>query len=254
MSLAPNRLLRQWKARFGIRKRVRSLVDELRGVFPHLKQAVPSEHSGGFDSIYFLEDFSGRKFGVLRLNNPHQKRKAVHTTLPRRSPSPQERIDREWAAYSVLGPLGLSPRPLWRASDAVVGAYSECSNLRRIIEQRRGSLVRAFTAVFNAIGRMHEAGVVHLDLSPGNVLVCPDTWQATLIDFEYVPIAGRSFDEDRCFDWQQIVGRARKLATTLGRGPEIENDISAAVEASSYRHQILVALGSISPTAPQTTH
>jgi RIO-like serine/threonine protein kinase len=242
MSIAPNRLLRQWKARFGIRKRVRELTAQLKGVFPQLDQLVPSAHWGGFDSIYFLEDSACQRFGVMRLNNPHQKRKAVHTDLPRRSPTPAERIDREWQAYSVLAPLGLSPRPLWRSHDAVVCAHSSHLSFRRHIEAGSIDVARGLEAILNAVGRMHEAGLTHLDLSPGNILVCPHTFETALIDFEYVPLASRSFDDDRAYDWRQMIGRLRKRAAILGRLDLIEADIVAAIGASPYRRQIEEAL------------
>ena len=242
MSIAPNRLLRQWKARFGIRKRVRELTAELKCVFPQLDSLVPSPHSGGFDSIYFLEDAACQRFGVLRLNNPHQKRKVVHTDLPRRSPAPAERIDREWQAYSVLAPLGISPRPLWRSHDAIVCAYSPHASFRKLIEGGAVDVARALEAILNSIGRMHEAGIAHLDLSPGNVLVCPNTFDAVLIDFEYVPMPGRSFEEDCRYDWWQMIGRLRKRATILGRQAEIESAIERAVVGSRFRQQVEQAL------------
>lgn len=243
MSIAPNRLLRQWKARFGIRKRVRQLTAELKNIFPQLDSLVPSAHAGGFDSIFFLEDAGCQRFGVLRLNNPHQKRKAVHTDLPRRSPSPAERIDREWQAYSVLAPLGLSPQPLWRSDDAVICSYSSHASFRKLIEAGMIDVARALEAILDAIGRMHEAGISHLDLSPGNVLVCPNTFDAVLIDFEYVPLPGRSFHEDCCYDWWQMIARLRKRAAILGRQEEIESAIVKAIGASRFQKQIEQALG-----------
>jgi RIO-like serine/threonine protein kinase len=242
MSLAPNRLLRHWRARFGIRKRVRELTVELKSVFPNLDELVPSAHWGGFDSIYFLEDAACQRFGVLRLNNPHQKRKAVHTDLPRRSPAPAERIDREWQAYSVLAPLGLSPRPLWRSHDAVVCAHSPHLSFRKHIEAGSIDSARGLEAILNAVGQMHEVGIAHLDLSPANVLVCPNTFETVLIDFEYVPLAGRSFEDDCAHDWRLMIGRLRKRAAILVRLDQIEADIAAAVAASRFSRQIQVAL------------
>jgi len=241
MSVAPNRLLRQWKARFGIRKRVREITAELKRQFP-LKALIPSSHSGGFDSIYFLEDHGGQRFGVLRLNNPHQKRKVVHTDLPRRSPSPRERIDREWRAYAVLGPLGITPQPLWRSDDAVVCSYSAFPNLRRLMEDGFPELRPALAAVLQSIGKMHDQGVVHLDLSPGNVLVCQTTLAPLLIDFEYVSLDGRSFEDDARYDWQQMISRYRNRAARLGRQVESEAMLAAAIAASGYCLQIEDAL------------
>ncbi|QDT54523.1 3-deoxy-D-manno-octulosonic-acid kinase [Caulifigura coniformis] len=253
MSVAPNRLLRQWKARFGIRKRVREITDELRHQFP-LRALAPSSHAGGFDSIYFLEDHGGERFGVLRLNNPHQKRKAVHTDLPRRSPPPRERIQREWHAYSVLGPLGLSPQPLWRSDDAVVCSYSASPNVRRLMEEGRADLTAVFTAVLNTIGKMHDAGIVHLDLSPGNVLVCRKTLAALLIDFEYVSLDARSVEDDKRYDWRQMIERIRKRSTILGQQQTSEAALAAAIDASGYCLRIREALADGGrPTANLTT-
>jgi len=242
MSIAPNRLLRLWRARFGIRKRVREITADLKCVFPQLDSLVPSAHAGGFDSIYFLQDSERQRFGVLRLNNPHQKRTAVHADQPRRSPDPAERIAQEWRAYSILAPLGLSPRPLWKSHDAVVCSYSPHLSFRRHVEAGTIDLRRALDSVLNAVGRMHEAGVVHLDLSPANVLVCPNTYEALLIDFEYVPLPGRSFEEDCRYDWWRMIARLRKRGSILGRLEEIEPVIGTTISGSLYRVQIEQAL------------
>jgi hypothetical protein len=240
MIMAPNRLLRLWKARLGIRGRVRALTADLKTAFPQLVRLTPSAHSGGFDSIYFLESAEG-PFGVLRLNNPHQKRKAVHSELPRRSPSPAERIVREWSAYSTLAPLGLSPTPLWRADDAIVCSYSPAPGVRKIMENRLADPAAVFTVVLNSIGRMHEAGIVHLDLSPGNVLVCPKTLAVALIDFEYAPVAGRSFADDCAFDWRHMTNRIRRRAGIMRREGELEAALQAAIERCDYRENLLAA-------------
>ncbi len=243
MSPAPSRLLRQWKARFGIRRRHRELTAELRGLFPQLESLAPSAHCGGFDSIFYLQDFAGQRFGALRLNNPHLRQNAVHTDLPRQSPSPAERINREWDAYTALAPYWLSPRPLWRSADALACSYSPHPTLRSVIEQRFSNLDVVLTSVFNTVGQMHEVNVVHLDLSPGNVLVSPHTLETALIDFEYQPLDGRSFEENCEFDWRHLVRMIRKRATIIGQGLEIEPAIRAAIEATRYRQQIQQAIG-----------
>jgi hypothetical protein len=242
MSLAPRRIYKRWKARLGIRKRVGELTQELRAVFPQLHSLSPSPREGGFDSIYFLQDFSRTRFGVMRLNNPWQIRTAVYPHLPRRSPSPTERIDREWQAYSVLGPLELSPRPLWRSSDSVVCTYSSFPNLRKIMEQGAADLATAMTSVFNAIGRMHDAGIVHLDLSPGNVLVCPQTFQTLLIDFEYECRPERTFEQNCRFDWARIIEKTNARGAILEREPEVALAIESAVRRSDYQQAIRSAI------------
>lgn len=242
MIMAPNRVLRLWKARLGIRGRLRELTAELKTAFPQLTRVVPSAHSGGFDSIYFLEH-QDAPFAVLRLNNPHQRRKVVHSDLPRVSPSPAERIEREWSAYSALAPLGVAPAPLWRANDAIVCSYSTLPRLRKVIEDRRGNLADIFTAVFNAVGRMHSAGITQLDLSPGNILVCPESLQVLLIDFEYVSQPGRTFAEDCAFDWHNMFARTRQRAAVVKREREIDDALDAAVNSCDHRERVQAAVG-----------
>jgi serine/threonine protein kinase len=54
--------------------------------------------------------------------------------------------------------------------------------------------------VLDAVQRMHELGITHLDLNCGNVLVSPDLSRVALIDFEYAPVHGLSFHDQQRFD------------------------------------------------------
>jgi hypothetical protein len=245
MNLAPRRVFSRWKARLGIRKRLQEITSELQIVFPQLRSIELSRREGGFDSIYFLEDAADERFGVMRLNNPSQVRTAVYPNLPRRAPSPTERIDREWDAYSLLAPLRLSPWPLWRSSDAVVCSHSPLPSLRTLMEEGKADLTQAFTAVFRAIRKMHEAGVVHLDLSPGNILVCPKTSHALLIDFEYVSRPGRTFDEDCRFDRSRLIEKVLARAAKLKRETEVTACIEAALLASDDQRTTRAAISEI---------
>ncbi len=240
MSMAPNRLLRLWRARLGIRGRLRAITSELRTHFPQLDRLVASSHIGGFDSIYFLHDRSGA-FGVLRLNNPRLKPKVVHSDLPRISLNAQERLTREWEAYTTLGPIGLSPKTLWRTRDAVACSYSESPRFRELIEQRHPDLTAQLVAILNAIGQMHAAGIVHLDLSPGNVLIDPRTGRVELIDFEYGVVPGRSFAENCRFDWLRFLELTRKRAEINGFGSAMAVTLERAISASNHADRIPAA-------------
>jgi hypothetical protein len=242
MNLAPRRVFNRWKARFGIRKRLQEITTEFGSVFPQFRSLELSRREGGFDSIYFLKDAAGQRFGVMRLNNPSQVRAVVYPDLPRRAPSPTERIDREWTAYSMLAPLGLSPWPLWRSSDAVVCSHSTLPSLRKVMEEGQADLTKVFTAIFNAIGKMHQAGVVHLDLSPGNILICPETFQTLLIDFEYGSRPDRTFDEDCRFDRSRVIEKSLARAEKLKREAEVAACIEAAVLASDDQRSTPAAI------------
>jgi hypothetical protein len=171
---APNRWLRQFICRVGIQSRLRRLRGELLIPFPDLERIQPSEHDGGYDSIFYLERGADR-IGVLRLNNPYKRRAPVWPGKPRSVLSPRARLDREWEAYEKLAPVGLSPQNLWRTTDAMVCSFQTAPRLRVVLELRLVPLAEAFAATLEAVHRMHEQGVTHLDLTAGNILLDPQT-------------------------------------------------------------------------------
>lgn len=228
---APNRWLRQFVCRVGIQTRLRRLRSELADVFPDLQQITPSEHDGGYDSIFFLEG-TNERLGVLRLNNPYKRRAPVWPGKPRNVLAPRARLDREWSAYEVLAPAGLSPRPLWRTDDAIVCSHCRSPRLRVVLEAGLLPLAEAFEVTLAAVHEMHTLGVAHLDLTAGNILLDPETRQVTFIDFEYKALAAADFDQQRRLDVQYLVESLLRRGAVLKRADEFATALSAALAAS----------------------
>jgi serine/threonine protein kinase len=58
--------------------------------------------------------------------------------------------------------------------------------------------------VLAAVRRMHDRGIVHMDLNCGNLLISPDLQSVVIIDFEYAPHHQMvSFDQQR-FDYLRL--------------------------------------------------
>jgi len=228
---APNRWIRQFLSRVGIETRLRRLRAELAAVFPDLQQLRLSEHESGYDSIFYLEG-PNERLGVLRLNTPYKRRSPAWPGRPRNILSPRGRLEREWTAYHRLAPAGLSPRPLWRIDDAIVCSYLTAPRLRAVLDQRLVPLEQALTATLAAVGRMHELGVAHLDLTPGSILLDPVTLQVWFIDFKYQALSTYAFDQQRSLDAEFLTLSLLRRGAALKRSLEFETTVAHAFAVS----------------------
>jgi len=157
----------------------------------------------GQDSVYTVGDESG-DFACLRLVNPYLTRGRVSADMPFRVLSGPERIEREWHAYSEGAAHGLTPRPLWRAEDALACAFVPGERLARRISEHPERFWDSLEAATAALARLHGLGLTHMDASLANLIATP-AGELVFVDFEYGPADGLSPEQQRALDHLRLV-------------------------------------------------
>ncbi|MDX9869012.1 MAG: hypothetical protein RBT78_13940 [Kiritimatiellia bacterium] len=129
---------------------------------------------------------------------------------------PEEKIEREWQAYAVGAPHGLTPVPLWRAERTLICAYVDGAPLKKEAE-RSGTYLDVAAAVLPRIAHLHRLGVTHLDMSLANILA-EETGRRVFVDFEYGPAAGLTFDQQCLYDYLRLLESVWKFLDLPQRG------------------------------------
>lgn len=166
---------------------------------------VPASAKGGYDQIYHAME-NGRRIAVVRVNSPHKKQ--TDPVLPEDPAVPlhdKERLDLEWNAYTKLFPLGLSPEPIWRTTDAIACSWVRWRRASRMLVKRREMAWPILERALDAIRRMHAAGVIHLDLNTGNFLVQKTGPGISIIDFEFGPRPWINERQQMAFDYLLLI-------------------------------------------------
>ena len=217
---------RHWKRRrselASLEPRRREIEHELSNHCNHPVRLVSVQARRSYDEVFFAVH-NGERFGVVRVNSPvkpdpEQPTGTDHLVIPLRS---TERLDREWNAYLQLAPLGLSPRPLWRCEDAIACEWLHWPRMSESIIRDRNQFWPLMEHIIPAVRRMHDGGVTHLDLNPGNVLIDPGTQKVAFIDFEFDPADWISLPQQRAYDYLRLT--AECLRRRRG-GPQLFSD------------------------------
>jgi hypothetical protein len=217
---------RHWKRRrselASLEPRRQEIERELSEHCGHSVRLVSVQAQRSYDEVFFaLRD--GERFGVVRVNSPvksdpEQPTGTDHLVVPLLSTA---RLDREWNAYSQLAPLGLSPQPLWRCADAIACEWLHWPRMSESIIRDRHQFWPLLACILPAVRRMHDGGVVHLDLNPGNLLIESQTQNVAFIDFEFGPVDWISVPQQRAYDYLRLI--AECLRRRRG-GPQLLSD------------------------------
>lgn len=208
---ATRRWLRSQWSEWRLRARRQEVADELTAALGlPARPRLVERGNLGFDSNYDVYS-DGAQIGVLRLVNPYKRRPRPTAPLPVRGASADARIDHEFAIYALGAPRGLTPHPLWRAGDALFCRYLPFAPLMAWV--REGHAVWPLLIEGSAVlHRLHqEARVSHMDASLGNILANVERTAHALVDFEYLPVPGLGFAEQRIYDHLRLVHASWKF-------------------------------------------
>jgi len=168
--------------------------------------------------VVCLVSCGGKPVGVLRRVAPVAVRASgePRKEQPAVPLGPEEKIKREWQAYAVGAPHGLTPVPLWRAERILICAYVDGVPLKKEAE-RNGTYLDVAAAVLPHIARLHRLGVTHLDMSLSNILA-EETGRRVFVDFEYGPAAGLTFEQQCLHDYLRLLESVWKFLDPPQRG------------------------------------
>ena len=163
---------------------------------------------GGNDSIYLV--FDGQTpIAVARLFNPYKV--GFHRIKRRRSARPNAgdnlaRMDREWQLCLHLGEQNLTPPALWRAEDVTVVGYLPGDRLPAVLRREPERWWHWMERSVEALSRLHQEGVAHLDAKATNTIVDPSDATVRFIDLDCMPKPGHTLAQQQAFDYLKFVG------------------------------------------------
>ena len=202
---SPLRWLARRKEIRQLSKRSSELEAELSSFLGEPARLRPAKSKGGYDEIYKV--YRGNICtALLRVNSPYRAQKdpigELEPILPLDGP---RRLALEWSAYEKLYSAGLSPKPLWRACDAIACDYLPWDRASRHLINNRADFWNVIERIIPAIAQMHQLGVTHLDLNLGNILLEPNGSGVSLIDFEFGPKEWATLPQQQAFDYLRII-------------------------------------------------
>ncbi len=202
------RLYREWQGDRALGPRIAEVKAELQKQYGPIQLKRQGLH--GRDNIYMV--MRGReRIGILRLVNPHKKRKPLPVDLPYAAPpDTAKKIEREWSAYATGALNGLTPKPLWRTSDAILCEYLPYKTLLTELDKNPEQAWNILCRASKALQTLHRAGLVHMDSCLQNMLG-DQQGKIWFIDFEYMPAAHIPAPAQRVYDHLRLVETAWKF-------------------------------------------
>ena len=216
---AVTRWLRRARAEHRLRNRRHELRQALEADLGYRCQLIAAG-ARGRDSVYYVQR-NGETVACMRVVNPHLKRKPLAANMPFQVLDDSDRLQREWQCYQRGAATRLTPRPLWRAPDAIACEYVPGERLMYGLLAEPNRFWSFICAGTRAVARLHELGITHMDVSLANLIQTPDD-EHVFIDFEYGPAPGLNPAQQRAYDHLRLVESTIKFlpATLDGYGEE----------------------------------
>jgi len=204
--ISPLRILNAWIDHLRLHERCRHVEWQLSLILKQPIMLVPTYSGGGLDRIFLAQTRSCpvQTLACVRMNCPWRDQESAAPHLPRIPLPPQRRIAREAHVYERLAPLGLAPELMARGEFFLANEFLPWPRVSEVLKRSSECLWVILPKVLETVRRMHESGVVHMDLNCGNLLISPDFESVAVIDFEYAPCHDMgTFDQQR-FDFLRL--------------------------------------------------
>jgi hypothetical protein len=249
------RSLRKWRQQKIRELRMRDTIAETRSAIQaHFKLSkLPCLKRKGinkFSNNYLV--FDGKTtLGILRMDDPHNPRKPLPSEKPYAAIlDTRERIEHEWRCYEAGASQRLTPKPLWRSGNALMCEYLPYDRLLKNIKKHPDQAWDDLLSATRAIGKLHAAGIIHLDCWPQNIFKSPDG-NHYFVDFEYRPAPFMSLAAQRVYDYLRMIETSWKFLPPQQRqnfGPWLDYFLSCLDDDMR-----VVDLSLLAPALPRIT-
>ncbi|MDB5470682.1 MAG: 3-deoxy-D-manno-octulosonic-acid kinase [Caulobacter sp.] len=189
------------------REAVQAMVAGVIGSPVRLKERGNLGHDSNYDVFV-----GTRQVAVLRLVNPFKQRPNPPPGMPFQIEDAARRLDHEYVALARAASIGLAPAPLWRAEDAILCSYLPYETLTSVALKAPDRVWECLSQASAALDRLHrEVGMAHMDASLSNVLADAGRKAFALVDFEYTPVPGVGFAEQKIYDHLRLLQATGKF-------------------------------------------
>ena len=154
---------------------------------------------GGADINYYLLQ-NKKRFAMMRLGITDIQKDNERPVLRFNK---EKRLKKEFEAYSLGGPKGLTPNVIYFSSDVLVCEYLEGKRVFDILKQDKSQVWKILIDATTLYQKLHVLNVVHLDATLKNFVMVNSTMK--VIDFEYYPAQRLTIETQKAYDYVRII-------------------------------------------------
>lgn len=204
--ISPLRMLNAWIDHQRLFERCRHVEWQLGVVLKQAVTLVPTLLGGRLDRIFVAqtESYPVRTLACVRMSCPWRDQAPAEPFLPRIPLPAKRRIVRECRVYQHLAPLDLAPQLIARGEYFLANQFLPWPRVSEVLRRSSEDLWVVLPRVLAAVRRMHDSGIVHMDLNCGNLLISPSFDSVAFIDFEYAPIHQLGWFDQQRFDYLRL--------------------------------------------------